>query len=67
MKIITITIAGVLCLLLIAGFFPQLDQGLVKMALGAVGASGTGGVLGQGFADGMSKGATSSTTNNGGK
>lgn len=54
------TIIGNCLVLVIFNFWPHMPVEVVQYAIGGITSAGVGGVLGQGFADGMSKGLTSS-------
>ena len=54
------TILGNCLVLVIFNFWPNIPVEVVQYAIGGITSAGVGGVLGQGFADGMSKGLTSS-------
>lgn len=60
MSMVLIGVAGVLLVLLVKGLFPDLPDSVVEWAIGVVGGVPSLGAMGQAFADGMSRGLTSS-------
>jgi len=54
------TIIGNAAILALYSVLPDLPDDVVQWAITGISGTGLGGVLGQGFADGMSKGLTSS-------
>ena len=54
------TILGNVLVLVLYNFFPDLPADAVQWAIGGISSAGIGGTLGQGFADGLSRGLTSS-------
>jgi len=53
------TILGNCAVLALYSIWPDLDAQVVQWAIGGISSAGLGGVLGQGIADGMSRGLTS--------
>jgi len=60
MQMLIGTILGNCLVLVLFAIWPDIPQDVVQYAIGGITSAGVGGVLGQGFADGMSKGLTSS-------
>ena len=60
MKMLIGTILGNCCVLLIYHFLGDIPTEVMQWIIAGISGTGLGGVLGQGFADGMSKGLTSS-------
>jgi len=54
------TILGNILVLVLVHFWPDLPSNIIQWAIAGISSTGIGGVLGQGFADGLSKGLTSS-------
>ena len=54
------TIIGNCAVLALYNFWPDIPQDVVLWTIGGISSTGIGGVLGQGFADGLSRGLTSS-------
>jgi hypothetical protein len=54
------TIIGNCAMVALYNFCPDVPQDVVLWAIGGISSTGIGGVLGQGFADGLSRGLTSS-------
>ena len=53
------TIIGNCLVLALYNFWPNIPAEVVQWAIGGISGAGVGGVLGQGFADGLSRGLTS--------
>ncbi|OGF99299.1 MAG: hypothetical protein A2Z86_07565 [Candidatus Glassbacteria bacterium GWA2_58_10] len=53
------TIVGNCLVLMLYNFWPNIPAEVVQWAIGGISSAGVGGVLGQGFADGLSRGLTS--------
>ena len=54
------TIIGNVAVLALYNLWPDIPRDVVLWAIGGISSTGIGGVLGQGFADGLSRGLTSS-------
>ena len=58
-KMLVATILGNCLVLVLYNFMPNLPEDVVQWVIAGISSTGAGGVLGQGFADGLSKGLTS--------
>ncbi|MBW7996004.1 MAG: hypothetical protein FVQ81_05400 [Candidatus Glassbacteria bacterium] len=54
------TILGNCLVIVLYNLWPDIPQDVLLWAIGGISSTGIGGVLGQGFADGLSRGLTSS-------
>ena len=54
------TIVGNCAVMALYNLWPDIPQDVLLWAIGGISSTGIGGVLGQGFADGLSRGLTSS-------
>lgn len=59
------TILGNSLILFLYHIWPDIPSDVVAWVVGGISTTGLGGVLGQGFADGLSKGLTSTNAKNG--